>query len=120
MTIHSPTAHIQAGNLDNSSTTLKAADSQKNHKYDALSTNMGYKLVLLTATPYGAESKRFEDFSALLANASEQIGGQNYELALSPIQNNFIMTIRQKADVESSYRLKQIHHLSSSRAASPR
>jgi hypothetical protein len=43
MTIHSPTVHSQAGKLNNSSAMLKAADSQKNHKYDALSIKMGYK-----------------------------------------------------------------------------
>jgi hypothetical protein len=44
---------------------------------------MGYKFVPLSATPYGAVGKPFEDFFALLANASEVLGGQNYEQALS-------------------------------------
>jgi hypothetical protein len=47
ITIHSPTAHSQAevGKPDNSFATLKAADAKKNHKYDALSTKMGYRFV---------------------------------------------------------------------------
>ncbi len=53
MTIHSPTVHSQAGKLNNSSAILKTADSQKNHKYDALPTKMGYKFIHLSATsPY--------------------------------------------------------------------
>ena len=99
MTIHSPTAHSQAGKLNNSSAILKAADSQKNHKYDALSTKMGYKFIPLSATPYGAVGTPFENFLVLLANASEELGGQNYEQALALLQNNLTMTI-QKANVE--------------------
>jgi hypothetical protein len=99
MTIHSPTVHSQAGKLNNSSATLKAADSQKKSKYDSLSTRMGYKFIPLSATPYGAVGTPFENFLVLLANASEDLGGQNYEQALTLLQNNLTMTI-QKANVE--------------------
>jgi hypothetical protein len=73
MTIHSPTVHSQAGKLNNSSATLKAADSQKKHKYDSLTTKMGYKFIPLSATPYGAVGTPFENFLVLLANASEEL-----------------------------------------------
>jgi hypothetical protein len=99
MTIHSPTVHSQAGKLNNSTATLKAADSQKKSKYDSLSTRMGYKFIPLSATPYGAVGTPFENFLVLLANASEDLGGQNYEQALTLLQNNLTMTI-QKANVE--------------------
>jgi hypothetical protein len=99
MTIHSPTAHSQAGKLDNSSATLKAADAQKNNKYAALATKMGYSFIPLSATPYGAVGKPFEDFLALLANASEELGALNYEQALALLHNNLAMTI-QKANVD--------------------
>lgn len=99
MTIHSPTAHSQAGKPNNSSAVLKAADTQKNYKYNDLSTKMGYKFIPLSATPYGAVGKPFEDFLVLIANASEELGGQSYEQALTLLQNNITMTI-QKANVE--------------------
>ena len=60
---------------------------------------MRYKFVPLSATPYGAVGKPFEDFLVLLANASEELGGQNYEQALAILQNNITITI-QKANVE--------------------
>ena len=99
MTIHSPTTHSQAGKLDNSSATLKAADAQKNNKYAALATKMGYSFIPLSATPYGAVGKPFEDFLALSANASEELGALNYEQALALLHNNLAMTI-QKANVD--------------------
>jgi hypothetical protein len=99
MTIHSPAAHSQAGNIDNSSPTLKAADALKNYKYAALSTKMGYSFVPLSATPYGAVGKPFEDFLVLLANLSEEVGGLNYEQALAFLHNSLAMTI-QKANVD--------------------
>jgi hypothetical protein len=66
MTIHSSTVHSQGGKPNNSSYTLEAADAQKkNHKYTALSTKMGYKFIPLSATPYSAVGKPFENFLAL-------------------------------------------------------
>jgi hypothetical protein len=53
--------HSQTGKTDNSSATLKAADALKNNKYAALSTEMGYSFIPLSATPYGAVGKPFED-----------------------------------------------------------
>jgi hypothetical protein len=83
MTIHSPTVHSQAGKLNNSSATLKAADSQKKHKYDALSTKMCYKFIPLSATSIRRCRHTFQKLLVLLANASEELGGQNYEQALA-------------------------------------
>jgi hypothetical protein len=60
---------------------------------------MGYKFIPLSATPYGAVGTPFENFLALLANTSEELGGQNYEQALTLLQNNLTITI-QKANVE--------------------
>ena len=60
---------------------------------------MGYSFIPLSATPYGAVGKPFEDFLALSANASEELGGLNYEQALALLHNNLAMTI-QKANVD--------------------
>jgi hypothetical protein len=60
---------------------------------------MGYKFIPLSATPYGAAGTPFENFLVLLANAPEELGGQNYEQALALLQNNLTRTI-QKANVE--------------------
>ena len=118
MTIHSPTTHSQAGKLDNSSATLKAADAQKNNKYAALATKMGYSFIPLSATPYGAVGKPFEDFLALLANASEELGALNYEQALALLHNNLAMTI-QKANVDI-FLQAQAHSSSIHRPNQPR
>jgi hypothetical protein len=97
MTIHSPTAHSQTGKIYNSYATLKAADALKNNKYAALSTKMGYSFIPLSATPSGAVGTPFEDLLSLSANASEELGGLNYEQALALLHNNRAMTI-QKAN----------------------
>jgi hypothetical protein len=60
---------------------------------------MGFKFIPLSATPYGAVGKPFENFLVLLANASKILGAQNYEQALTLLQNNLSMTI-QKGNVE--------------------
>jgi hypothetical protein len=60
---------------------------------------MGYSFIILSATPYGAVGKPFDDFLALSANASEELGGLNCEQALALLRNNFAMTI-QKANVD--------------------
>jgi hypothetical protein len=60
---------------------------------------MGYKFIPLSATPYGAVGKPCENFLVFFANASEDLGGQNYEQALTVLQNNLSMTI-QKGNVE--------------------
>ncbi len=60
---------------------------------------MGCSFVPLFATPYGAVGKPFENFLVLLANASEELGGLNYEQTLALLHNNLAMTI-QKANVD--------------------
>jgi hypothetical protein len=60
---------------------------------------MGCNFVPLSTTPYGAVGKPFEDFLVLLANASEELGGLNYEQALALLHSNLAMTI-QKANVD--------------------
>jgi hypothetical protein len=92
MTIHSPAAHSQAGKLNNYSTTLKAADTQK------ITNTMHYPLKwatnsFLSITNFLRRCRlTFGVFLVLYANASEQLDGQNYEQALPLLKNNLTMT----------------------------